>query len=151
MPNVFVESEARREISFELSGIILFYEYEFLDIFTLGFEEILQSEIEWLNNFQYDNSPVVFSMIVDESLKCVEIDSVSDEKFGRIRINNIKSEKLGSKFIPYECLHFPESLRFHLHFSFIIFGFFSIDIVFVGSGDEFAVGRSGNAVRTDSV
>jgi len=93
LPSVFVKSEARREIGFELSRIVLFYEYEFLDIFTLGFKEILQSEIEWLNNFQYDNSPVVFSMVVDKPLKCVEIDSVGDKKFLRIRIDDIVSSR----------------------------------------------------------
>lgn len=101
-PYVFAEPELRSEECLELSGVVLLDEYKFLDMSVPGFQKFPETKIERLYDLQDDDAPIFFRMLVNISLKSIEIDSIGNEELGRVGIEDIVPEELGNEFIPHE-------------------------------------------------
>lgn len=100
LPYIFMQFELGGEECLELSGIVLLYKHEFLNMSAPRLEEIPESEVERLDDFQDDDTPVFLRMIIYISLESIKIDSVGDEKFSGFGIDDVKTDRNDITLIP---------------------------------------------------
>lgn len=144
----------------ELSALVHLDKHQFFDLLHVRIQELLQSHIQWLEDFNdYQTILARLSggvhalliLLADVLLEDVSIHPVRHEKDLRFRIDDIVAGEILGEFLLDEGLEFFESLIHLLLLDRRILVRSTVFIMLVGGGDEFAVLHPWQGDRRNSI